>query len=495
MNECISKLLDKLAGSFLDSTKSQDPFEKNNAGNGGAGALAILYVILLIGIPFPYRLYVIAWPLMGLAVLYWRLSREAREYQSDVWTEFLVGWKVWNDLVFGFICWPIDVLFIIFGDVNTFSFRSKIRSIYIEDLFRKAGRTDHAFHSAHRMFDNTVTDAAKQAEQLNEIPETLVVRARVTGACGATIMTMASASVSAAGPTPSTTTSNGTNPVSISASGWITITGTIPENGKPETALEYAREFITVTDTALHAGLFTEVDVDAFQTVHNPDVLKRYYLTLDLGNHTSVNIGRMFVAGGWMLPGPRALETVNYPRYPFTFQGYAVQLDTVSGPWHILADVSGTTGLSFMNRNQFGSVETSAHIARSFGSQYGAALTWQLGYRFDRISIDGSAHPVSWLDMRSMVYYDREVQATSIGAYSYAGIRPLRTLPGFSLHGQTDYEGRLGGIETEPLILTGGLQMKFRDGKYSVIMDYQVGFGSRHAGEANGLLCCFQMKF
>jgi hypothetical protein len=305
-------------------------------------------------------------------VLYIRLGLEAKHYKSSRWTEFLIGWKLWAEMVMEIYLWPLQLLFILIGSRDTCSYRNTLRTVRVDTLIEKLGKVGHAFDSAERMFGDDVDHAAEQGRAIEELPEQMVLTAKTGAVCGATVMTMATSAASAASPVPVTPT----NSINVSVTGWATAVGDISAQGKPKGSLEYARAFVTVSDETLRTSFFTELALDAFQTPTNPDVLKRFFFTFNLDDKTTVNVGRMFVAGGWIGPGPTDLETVDYFRFPFTFQGYAAQVDVSRGPWHFLADVSGVTGLSFLDGGQFDIIEqTSRSLAMSARAHMASRMT------------------------------------------------------------------------------------------------------------------------
>ena len=452
------------------------------------------FTLLAFQSPLPIKIAAIAWPAIGLLVLYVRLGQEARHFNSSRWTEFLIGWKLWAEMVMEVYLWPFFLLLNMIGSRDTHSYRSTLRSIRIDALFQKLGRVDHAFHSAMECFEDEVLTATEQGHAIGELPEQVALKAKTGAVCGATVMTMATSAASAASPVPVTPTNN----VNVSASGWVTAVGNIPIADKPEPMLEYARLFVNVSDDALHTSFFTELALDAFQTPRDPDVLTRHFLSVQLDDRTTVHLGRMYVAGGWIgAPGPTGLETVDYMRFPFTFAANAVQVEMTRGPWHFLADVSGRSSLSFLSGGQFDHVETSGHLSRSFGSTE-LGLTWQVSEQFARVAVTGSANPLPWLTTRGMFYYDHELSSghgtTSIGWYGFANIQPFSSVSWLTFHGQADCKVGLDFPEPEPLRITGGIRMKFGT-RHSLITDYRAGFGSRHAGDSDGVRMAWQTTF
>ena len=487
---------------MIDSIMKQqdrDPFEKfNEELTGGAITMLIINALLFIA-PCPVRLFAIAWLAMGLVTLYWRLNLETKAYGSDKWTEFLIAWKLWPEVICTVYFWPLAALEIAFCDTVNHSFRSQVESIHIQDLFRKCGPKDHARESALIIFRHDVKQAEQQSEALQQVPEQIVFSAKKASVCGAMAMTMAtttdvlaSGAAAVSAPTPAKTT------IETTSYGWLAVENTSPNQGNAQTIIEYARFRLTIEDSALHLGQFTEVDAEQMQ-YPDGDWLKQYYLYFNMNDTTTFRAGRMFTSAGWSVPAPHSVQTVNYPRGPYSFTGYMIQVEKTAGNWHMLADVSGDSSLSFSDSGQFRQVEGSMRIEHKFGPQWIVAFTGQASGSFARASLDFDAHPVSWLDARGMVYYDCEdgngSHTTTAGAYAYAGVRPLRLLPQLELHGQADVQEMLGARETQPVILTAGVRLLSKEGKYSATADYQESLARSSPKGFSGLFLRFQRRF
>ena len=230
-----------------------------------------------------------------------------------------------------------------------------------------------------------------------------------------------------------------------------------------------------------HLTAFADTD---FSTGQKTDWLKQATLTLRLASGVQVRAGRMYVAGCWLLPPPYAQETVNSPRLPYGFDAYALQVETHTHGWHIIADVSSRTGLDFVSAEQFGSLESSLHAERDIG-KVTLGISLQVGDKFGRASLNYSAHPLTWLDLRGLVYTGHDVSSPpSWGGYNYIGIRPFPHLPKLEVHGQADYQTP----NSSPLIMTEGLRwtLDHRTGRYSVTTD---------ARQSDSLLFRFQAVF
>ena len=496
----LDTLLDKLMGSMIDTVEQQhkrDPFEKENTEDAGAMGAFLLLNAIFLAAPGPIRLFGILWPLTGLTILYFKLGREARAYNSDRWTEFLLGWKLWTNVVAGIYFWPLETLFLIFSDAKSYSFRQKVESLHIQDMFAKCGRKDHAWHTAQTIFKGDVECAENQSQAIHEMPEHLVLSAKRTSVCGATAMTLATSAASAAtSVTPAPTTNSS---VTVSSSGWVAAVEDSPLCGKPTTTLRYARLQTSLNDTTLHVGVFNEMDLEQLQFA-DPDWVKQAYLTYTPTTDVSFRAGRLFIAPGWTVPAPHSVQTVNYPRGPYSTDAYALQADVKAGQWHYLADVSGRSDLTFSDHGQFQRVEGSMRIERDLGPHCTVAWTGQASSSFTRTSFDILAKPTTWLDVRGMFYYGTDTGKSGLftktaGAYAYAGTRPLDWLPQLELHGQTDIQQKWGMHEAQPVILTEGLRLQTAGGKYSATADYQHSLGTHGASDSDGFFLRFQRRF
>ena len=497
ISDLFNKLWEKIGGLMTDNVmdNDKDPFQRgNDEGIGGICVMVFLNLILVLG-PYPFRLFGIFWPIIGLLVMHMRLGREAHVYKSDRWTELLIGLKTWTDVISMIYLWPLNLLLTMFFDIETNSFRSQVQSIYIDDLIQKVGRKDHAIDSARKIFCYDVKAAGEQSHALQEIPEQFVLTAKTTGACGATAMTLMTTAASAGG-TPLTSTNS---TVTTSSSGWVAVVNDSPIKGKPATTLRHARFRLGIDDSATHVGGFTEIDAEQLQ-YPDPDWLKQCYLTFNPATDTTFRAGRMFVAPGWSVPAPHSVETINYPRVPFSFAGYALQADLTRGQWHLLADVSGRTDLSFSDTGQFGRIEGSTRIERNLGTHYTVAWSSQASKVFTRTSFDVIAHPTGWLDMRAMIYdgiakCSHGSSTTTAGGYVYVGVRPIPRASQLELHTQVDTQEMWRGKEAQPVTLTEGVRWKTDDNKYSATLDYQHSLGAIGASNSDGVFLRLQRRF
>lgn len=494
MKKLIDRLLENFAKGVVENVIAEherDPFEKHNEELVAGATLVTPFWLLLCFAPMPYRPWIIAWPFVGIAIFYWRFGLAAREHNSNRWAEFLIAWKLWPEVIAEVYMWPLNLL------VTTFrvrkgghSFRRDVESIYIQDMFKKCGRKDHAVHTAVRMFDRNVQGATETGERLQEIPEVLVLKARATGAIGATAMTMATATVNATAATAPTNAPE----VKVTTSGWVATETHTTFGDSPKTTLEYARFRLSLDDTHMHAGLFVEMDGDQLQ-YHNDKWLPQFYLNYSPSDNVTIRAGHLFVAAGWCTPAPHSVETINYPRLPFSFTAYGVQGDVTYERWHFLGDISGNSSLSFDDRGQFNRLEGSGRVEYALSKKYTLAVTGQASKEFARTAFDVSVQPTPWANMRAMIYGDVEHTTSTVGSSLFMAVHPLKSLPNLELHGQADVLLGVGPPTTEPVIMTGGARMLFKDGKYSVTADFEHGLGEKHKDASDGFYLRVQQRF
>lgn len=454
--------------------------------------------------PHPVGTIAILWPIVGLCWLHTRLGIEARHYNSDRWTEFLFAFKTFDELVMTVYVWPLSMFTTLLMNREHSSFRGTLEDEIFRDMMWEIPSHDTAVFASRDQFAYETASTLATSERTKQLPSVLAHETKLAGACGATVVTLATTAASAsAAPTTSSSPSmsSSTNAdITMSSYGWITGVSSNPDHGASQETLRHARVRVTIADASLHIGIFADADVNQLQT-KDSDWLKQCYLTYT-DKELTFRAGRMLTASGYSIPAPHAIETINYARLPFTYGGYALQADLNHGPWHLIADVSGRTDLMFWQHNQFDQLEMSGRIERKLNAKCTVALTGQAGESFTRTAFDVGSHPTAWLDVRGMAYYGTKTgthgasDVTTAGLTSYVAVRPLMKLvPQLELHGQADAQESWNSTVKQPLILTGGIRYMAPGNKWSATADYQAGFGARHAGDANGLFLKLQTKF
>lgn len=424
--------------------------------------------------PFPYNAIGIIWPTIGITWFITKLAANARTYNSNKWTELLIALRTQSGIFMPIYFWPLDMLLSLTGFGPCQSFRDTLEHDVLDECYRDIASThghDAAIFASRDISKCKIRETEKFSDRTRRLPVEIGYEARTACACGATVVTMATTSASAADASPTTKVA----PSSLNTYGWVTVVSQQPTTGDERTDLRFARVRVTASPTDWRPGFFAEFD-GAQLSQPGQDWIKQYYLVTKVGN-TTINIGRMAVSPIWMLPPPFLLETINYPRTPFVPLAYAAQADTEIGSWRIFADISGRSGLQFNDDEQFDRIETSTRIERSFGPSLTMSLTAQASSDFVRESLDFSAKPHEQVDMRGALYLAHEnLTGDSImaqGGYLYVGLRPFKMYKGLEFHGQLDFQKKFGAPANNPLIMSAGVRLLFNKGKQSLTADYQ----------------------
>jgi hypothetical protein len=195
--------------------------------------------------------------------------------------------------------------------------------------------------------------------------------------------------------------------------------------------------------------------------------LRQAYLSYKLNDEWAIRAGRLFLAAGYITPAPSGLETVLYPRTPFTCYAYGMQMkgkfdDTLS----IVADITGKSGVSFNDSENWDGLESSVRLSERFTSNLTLSVTLQLSDDSTVGAID-SEYRVGKLLLRGAAYSKcLEDAATGVrGFYAYGGYEIFRR---FELHAQVDRQ--IG----ENNIWTIGARIWTPNDQVSLTADYEV---------------------
>ncbi|MFA5001091.1 MAG: hypothetical protein WC531_02590 [Candidatus Paceibacterota bacterium] len=162
--------------------------------------------------------------------------------------------------------------------------------------------------------------------------------------------------------------------------------------------------------------------------------------------------GRLFVAGGMSTPGQYDLETIRYPNsLPFNCYAYGVQGTWDSEHWFIMGDVTGKSGLSFLDEENFEAFEVSAFIQRKFESGSALNFTTQISRDFQRYGLGGGValSTEKTIRLRGEGYYvaNRDEETSDmIGGYVLVTWQATKWL---ELFGQADHRQWLAKEWTE----------------------------------------------
>lgn len=457
--------------------------------------MAAFHALCCIKAIYPYNMFAILWLAGGVLWFWAKLGRDAHKFNSDRWTEFMMALQIWDNCLATLYLWPMDMIFCLcnWGPCSSF------RGILEDEIYRETMATiaptsgrDNAIFEWRHSCAASIKETKLFSKRTKQIPQELVVNSKASYACGATAITLVTAPTLAA-------QGNTTNrSVEVSSYGWVTGVAKFPTEGKELNELRHARLRTTFTVSALKLGLFTEIDGAQLQVPYQ-DWCKQYFLFRKFGDSLTVNVGRMAVSPIYMTPPPFLLETVNFPRTPWSVFAHAIEADAKIGPMRVIADISGKSGLHFDDPGQFSRIEGSARIQYALKKQYTVSVTGQASEDFARYSLDFVAKPVQWLDVKGACYQAHnglQTRATvTQGAFGYVGTRPFSKCKGLELHGQVDYQDTLGRPPKSPFIWTGGARLLMKDGKYSATADYQEvpGFGTTSSSGA--LFVRLQVRF
>lgn len=449
---------------------------------------------------WPYNLIAIAWPIIGLAWFWKKLSRGARKYQSDLWTEFVFALKTSDGCFMAIYVWPLDMLVTLTEWGPFSSFRTALEHEIFEskmlEIAPVAGR-DSAIFASRDSYSFQVKEAVRTGAQLKELPDNVAIGAKTSCAYGSAMMTLAAAPAMAA----EKTAPENNQRVNITAYGWVSGVAQRPIDDSTTasaTDLRFARVRSIFTDTPSKTMIFTEADMAQLQYPGH-DWAKQYFVSVKPTKTVTLSAGRMAISPVWMTPPPFLLETVNYPRAPFSIFAYAAQADVQIGQLRIIADVSGKTGLRFDEGGQFDRIEGSFRIENKLSAIATLAATAQTSDQFTRGALDFTLSPAPWCDTKGAIYWADNVTKTghtlTQGGYLYVGFRPFEQLRQLELHGQADYQQTSGRPSTTPWILSAGARMQFDKGKHSATIDFQRTPGVNGHRDAHAVLLRLQTRF
>lgn len=448
---------------------------------------------------WPLNFIAIAWPIIGLAWLWEKLGRNARTYHSDRWIEFAFALKTNDSCFFAIYGWPLDMLLTLTEWGPAGSFRQILEHQILDEKLLEIAPTcgrDSAIFASRESYALRAQKAVATGEQLKELPDHVALGAKTSCAYGSAMMTLAAAPTMAADK-PTTDDQR----MKLVTYGWVSGVAQRPIGNSPVTStndLRFARIRTIITDKQSGATIFTEADMAPLQH-QGHDWAKQYFVSIKPTETLTLSAGRMAISPVWMTPPPFLLETVNYPRTPFSIFAYAIQAEAKIGQWRVLTDVSGKTGLRFDESGQFDRIESSLRVEDKLSATCTLAITAQVSEQFTRGAIDFTLKAAPWFDTKGAVYWTDTATKTghvlTQGGYLYAGFRPISQLPRFELHGQADYQQTLGRPSAAPWILSAGTRFQFNKGMQSVTADFQRTPGVNGRSNADAVLLRLQTRF
>ena len=186
-----------------------------------------------------------------------------------------------------------------------------------------------------------------------------------------------------------------------------------------------------------------------------------------------IKAGRIALSPIWLTPPPFLLETIRYPRVPFPVFGYGVQVEGNLGDgWKLWADVSGASGVSFDDRENWDHMEFSSRLQKDLTKELFVGGTVQLGEEFSRFALDFGYKPTDQLCLKGAIYTLNEEQANIQGAYAFAGYKVLKWA---ELHTMMDYQNsKPNGMPGEDsFIWTNGVRLWAPNDQVSFTVDHE----------------------
>jgi hypothetical protein len=213
--------------------------------------------------------------------------------------------------------------------------------------------------------------------------------------------------------------------------------------------------------------------------------LRQAMLSYKLNDEWSIRAGRLFLAAGYITPAPSGLETVLYPRTPFNCYAYGVQLmSTSKGNFGVIVDLTGKSGLSFNDGDNWDRLESSIRFTEKFTENLSYSVTFQLSDELMAASFD-SEYRIGKLLLRGAAYSmcPKDADAYTKGFYAYGGYEIFRR---FEVHGQVDRQ--IG----ENNIWTIGARIWTPNNRVSFTADYEMVDGQH---DDNRVVARAQVRF
>ncbi len=436
--------------------------------DGHVGPVMIFWnIILLLAPVWQVRTFGAVWPIAGILWIICRLKREGRESNRNFTEMLVLLWKT-RDTFQKLYFWPLDMLFFL----TKWGWRNLDEEIQ-DEVFREMeweiGSSRHEHDnvvSATRLITECrIKESEIQARRLRELPNEIQLDAKTAYACGATVVTLASAPMGKAEEVE--------NKPDITASSWGWITGVHkePQQGSSDTLLKHARLRAEVKHQPSKSSVYTEFELTQIETGGN--WMQQAYVSLKPSDQTTFRIGRIALAPLYMDPPPFLLETVSYPRSPFSYFGYGFQSDMTLGTWNILADISTDSTARFDDRKQFDHVEGSVRLSKTLSSKAIVAVAAQIGETMQRFSMDYTIKPLPEMYARGVAYISSRDGMQVEGSYvTLVGFPIKRFSKQFDIHAMVD--GRHYESDgTDSFQYSVGARVRSKDDKWSATVDWQ----------------------
>ena len=213
-------------------------------------------------------------------------------------------------------------------------------------------------------------------------------------------------------------------------------------------------------------GFFSEIEaVDLDHSKEN--WLREAKISYKVNDDWSLYAGRIFIASGWVTPSPANIETVRYPRMPFTCYAYAVQAQgNLGGGMSIASDISGKSGVSFDSDENFDQVESSTRLKKEITKNLFLAGMVQMSRDFGGFVLDSEYH-IDKLCLRGAGYTKYELTNEAKDTKGFYTFTSYQVLTGVEIHTQYDHQN--GGND----IWTVGTRLWAPKDQISLTVDYE----------------------
>jgi hypothetical protein len=406
----------------------------------------------------------VLWPVSGMWWLAYRVHRHARQEQTDLFTQIVLLLKT-RFIVFKFYFWPFDALSQFCG--SKWSFRHEIESDAFNDQFsvmRWESRNSRIFASRHAA-EQCLVKADRDIQNLRELPEVIEVKSRTAYACGATVMTLASATAA-----PAQTVS--TNRLEVKTDGFVAVMNTRDlDRGTDVTTLSWAHLRASVKDNETHLLAFGEIELTQVGK-HDANWLQMAYLGWQPTDRDEIRLGHLALAAPWMEPAPFNEEPVSFPEIPYNFYGWGLQYDASRGPWNFLADLSTDSRKRFDDAHQLDGFDSTFRIKRKMSPKLTLALAGEIQEDAQTLSVDASYKPQTQFYTRGTIYFGTRKGRDLVGCYVTSVLFPSKTLgERFDLHSLVDVHTPFGQGD-DPYRVSVGARVQTRDKTWSATVDF-----------------------
>ncbi len=423
----------------------------------------VLWDIGMIWMPFPEYRYMnflgILWPISSVMWIVYRIRHDMNKEGYDLVTALIVMWKV-GDLWMRIFFWPLDAILCL---SNGRSLKNELWSKHLDEIVGNGRVHDSSIQAADRDSERDIRRAQRASEQIRELPEVVEVKARTAYACGATVMTLASAT---AAPLPST------NRVEISTSGWVSVVRKedLPTE-KSETYVSNAHVIVTASDATTGLSVLAELELTQVGD-SKANWLQMAYIGYRPIPTDEIRLGHVALAAPWMEPPPFLEEPVSFPRIPYFFYGWGMQYDATRGSWNFLVDVATDSSVRFDDERQLDGAQASFRIKKKFNPKLTLAVAGEITGDSGTLSLDASVKPSPQFYGRGTLYAGARPGQDLVGTYITLVAFPIK---GFGekldVHNLLDVQSLFDRDHTS-LRYAVGARVQSEDKRWSLTADF-----------------------